>query len=377
MLGVICHEVGHNFFPMIVNSDERQWTWMDEGLNSFVQDLAELEWDANYPTGSGHPTKIVDYMKMEKEKLTPIMTNSESILNFGPNAYSKPATALFILRETVMGPELFDKAFKEYATRWMFKHPSPADFFRTMEDASAVDLDWFWRGWFYTTDNVDIAMSEVNWFTVDTKNPEVEKALAKAKRDNEPEYIGDIRRENSETVVTRDPSMLDFYNNYDELDVTVLDEKEYKQFLSSLTDDEKQIINGGGNYYSIKFKNLGGLVMPVILEFKFKDGTSEVVRIPAEIWQKNNEEVSKVFYFEKEASEIILDPFVETADVDRNNNYWPKRNEPTRFEVFKGGAGGRRGGGGGKNPMQKAKEIEAMSEKGAKDAPAGGQGEKK
>ena len=259
----------------------------------------------------------------------------------------------------------------------MFKHPSPADFFRTMEDASAVDLDWFWRGWFYTTDNVDIAMSEVNWFTVDTKNPEVEKALAKAKRDNEPEYIGDIRRENSETVVTRDPSMLDFYNNYDELDVTVLDEKEYKQFLSSLTDDEKQIINGGGNYYSIKFKNLGGLVMPVILEFKFKDGTSEVVRIPAEIWQKNNEEVSKVFYFEKEASEIILDPFVETADVDRNNNYWPKRNEPTRFEVFKGGAGGRRGGGGGKNPMQKAKEIEAMSEKGAKDAPAGGQGEKK
>lgn len=377
MLGVICHEVGHNFFPMIVNSDERQWTWMDEGLNSFVQDLAELEWDANYPTGSGHPTKIVDYMKMEKEKLSPIMTNSESILNFGPNAYSKPATALFILRETVMGPELFDKAFKEYATRWMFKHPSPADFFRTMEDASAVDLDWFWRGWFYTTDNVDIEMAEVNWFTVDTKNPEVEKALAKAKRDNEPQYIGDIRRENSETVVTRDPSMLDFYNNYDELDVTVLDEKEYKQFLSGLTEDEMKIINGGGNYYSIKFKNLGGLVMPVILEFKFRDGTSEVVRIPAEIWQKNNEEVSKVFYFEKEASEIILDPFVETADVDRNNNYWPKRNEPTRFEVFKGGAGGRRGGGGGKNPMQKAQEIESMNNKAASDAPAAGQGEKK
>lgn len=358
MLGVICHEVGHNFFPMIVNSDERQWTWMDEGLNSFVQNLAQLEWETTFPTRSGHPSKIVNYMKMEKEKLSPIMTNSESILNFGSNAYSKPATALFILRETIMGPELFDKAFKEYCTRWKFKHPSPADFFRTMEDASAVDLDWFWRGWFFTTDNVDIALSEVNWFTIDTQNPEIEKPLAKNEREKQPRYIGDIRREGSETVVTRDPEMLDFYNDYDELDVTVLDEQEYKRFLDKLSDEEKELLKSGGNYYSIKFSNLGGLIMPVILEFKFKDGTSEVVRVPAEIWLKNNKEVSKVFFFEKEAVEIVLDPFVETADVDRNNNYWPQKHEPTRFELYKG-----RNRGGSKNPMQKAKEIESMSEK--------------
>ena len=376
MLGVICHEVGHNYFPMIVNSDERQWTWMDEGLNSFVQNLAQLEWETTFPTRSGHPSKIVNYMKMEKEQLSPIMTNSESILNFGSNAYNKPATALFILRETIMGPELFDKAFKEYCTRWKFKHPSPADFFRTMEDASAVDLDWFWRGWFYTTDNVDIAMSDVKWFTIDTKDPDIEKPLAKAKRDNEPRYIGDIRRDDSETVVTRDPTMLDFYNDYDELDVTVLDEKQYKRFLEGLSQDEKDLMNDGGNYYSIKFENVGGLVMPIILEFKFTDGTSEVVYIPAEIWLKTEDEVSKVFYFEKEASDIILDPFVETADVDRSNNYWPQRYEPTRFEVFKSRRNGRYGGG-GKNPMQKAKEIKSMSDKPVGTPSSGtGQGEK-
>jgi hypothetical protein len=376
MLGVICHEVGHNYFPMIVNSDERQWTWRDEGLNSFVQCLAELEWDVNYPARASKPSSIVNYMKMEKDKLSPIMTNSESIKNFGSNAYAKPATALFVLRETVMGHELFDKAFKEYSTRWMFKHPSPADFFRTMEDASAVDLDWFWRGWFYTTDNVDIAMSDVSWFSIDTKNPEVEKELARTKKEEAPRYIGDIRRDGDETVVTKDPTMLDFYNTYDELEVTVLDEKEYKKFLSGLTDEEKEIINGGGNYYSVKFENLGGLVMPIILEFKFKDGTSEVVRIPAEIWRQNSAEVNKVFFFEKEAIEIVLDPFVETADVDRNNNYWPERTEPSRFEVYKN-RWNRRGGGGAKNPMQKAKEIEGMSEKEAEGSSSGGQGEKK
>ncbi len=158
MLGVICHEVGHNYFPMIVNSDERQWTWMDEGLNSFVQDLAELEWEADFPTRSGHPTKIVDYMKMEKEKLSPIMTNSESILNFGPNAYSKPATALLkSYGRPLWAPSCLIRHLRNMRTRWKFKHPSPDDFFRTMEDASAVDLDWFWSGWFYTTDNVDIS----------------------------------------------------------------------------------------------------------------------------------------------------------------------------------------------------------------------------
>ncbi len=169
MISVIIHEVGHNFFPMIINSDERQWTWMDEGLNTFVQYLTEQEWDPNYPSKRGPAEKIVPYMKGSKDFMVPIMTNSEQVKQFGNNAYAKPATALAILRETVMGPELFDYAFKEYAKRWAFKHPSPADFFRTMEDASAVDLDWFWKGWFYTTDNVDIEVADVNWYKLDDK----------------------------------------------------------------------------------------------------------------------------------------------------------------------------------------------------------------
>ncbi len=358
MIGVIIHEVGHNYFPMIVNSDERQWTWMDEGLNSFLQYIAEQEWDENYPTRAGQPSKIANYMKMDRTRLSPIMTNSESVWNLGPNAYSKPATALYILRETIMGRELFDMAFQEYARRWEFKHPTPSDFFRTMEDASGVDLDWFWRGWFFTTDHVDIALTDVQWFRVDSKNPDIEKELARREREEAPTYIGDIRNREMNTVVERDPRMRDFYNSYDPLEVTPMDRKRYQQFLSSLDDDEKQLLDAGYNYYGMKFKNLGGLVMPLILEFKFTDGTSQVERIPAEIWRRNNEEVSKVFFFEKEVESIVLDPYLETADTDRNNNYWPERREPTRFELFKS-----RWGGGGKNPMQEAREMEEMKKK--------------
>ncbi len=357
MIGVIIHEVGHNYFPMIVNSDERQWTWMDEGLNSFLEYVAELEWEDGFPTWGGQPKKIVNYMKGDKSRISPIMTNSESIWQFGPNAYSKPATALFILRETVMGRELFDMAFRDYAQRWKFKHPTPADFFRTMEDASGVDLDWFWRGWFFTNDHVDIALDNVQWFQIDSKNPEIENAIARQKREASPSYIGDERNEAMETVIERDVRMRDFYNDYDPLAVSVLDQKDYERYYSSLSEDEKKLLESGLNYYSIDFKNMGGLVMPIVLEFQFTDGTSEIVRIPAEIWRKNHEEVSKVFFFEKEVSDIILDPKLETADTDRNNNYWPPRREPTRFELFK-----RRSRGGRENPMQKAKRIQEMSE---------------
>ena len=292
-------------------------------------------------------------MSLPKEDLSPIMTNSESVKNFGPNAYSKPATALYILRETVMGRELFDMAFKEYANRWMFKHPTPADFFRTMEDASGIDLDWFWRGWFYSTDHVDLAINKVNWFQVDTKNPEVEKTLAKAKREKAPKYIGDQRYEAMESLVERDPTMKDFYNTYDPLDVTPEDRQAYERYLSKLSPDEKAFLDAGYHYYSIKFDNIGGLVMPIILEFQFVDGTSEIVRVPVQIWQKNNESVDKVFFFEKEVEKIIMDPLLETADTNRGNNYWPETREPSRFELFKGSQR-RRGGSGAGNPMQRA-----------------------
>lgn len=355
-IGVIIHEVGHNYFPMIVNSDERQWTWMDEGLNSFVQGIAQLEWEENWGGRKrGVPSEIVDYMKMDKSRLSPIMTNSESIWNFGNNAYAKPATALFILRETVMGRELFDMAFREYAQRWMFKHPTPADFFRTMEDASGVDLDWFWRGWFYSTDNVDIALADVQWYQVNTQNPDIEKPLARKMTEGEPYYIGFERFAEQESLLEKDPAIADFYNEYDPFKVTILDRQFYERYLSNLTEEEKELLEAGYNYYELTFENKGGLVMPIILEFVFEDGTSEEKRIPAEIWRLNHDQVTKVFYFEKKVKEIILDPRVETADVDRSNNYWPERRQPSRFELFKG-----RSRAGAENPMQLMRRAEQM-----------------
>lgn len=358
-IGVIIHEIGHNYFPMIVNSDERQWTWMDEGINSFLDAVAGQEWETDYDWGA-QPAKIVSYMSLPKEDISPIMTNSESVKKLGPNAYTKPATALYILRETIMGRELFDMAFKEYANRWMFKHPTPADFFRTMEDASGMDLDWFWRGWFYTTDHVDLAINEVKWFQVDTKDPEVEKNLAKAKKEKSPKYIGDQRYDAMETMVERDPTMKDFYNTYDPLDVTPEDKEAYERYLSKLSPDEKAFLEAGYHFYSVKFDNVGGLVMPIILEFQFVDGTAETVRIPVQIWQKENEQINKVFFFEKEVEKIILDPLLETADTDRNNNYWPETREPSRFELFKGRAR-TRGGSGAGNPMQRSMQRKQQS----------------
>ena len=337
MIGVIIHEVGHNFFPMIINSDERQWTWMDEGLNTFVQYLTEQEFERGYPSRRGPAQNIVDYMKGDKSNIVPIMTNSESILQFGNNAYGKPATALNILRETIMGRELFDYAFKTYSERWAFKHPTPADFFRSMEDASAVDLDWFWRGWFYTNDHVDISLDYVNWYKVSSENPEVENPIAKLKQERENKFIGDTRNRTSiiKTVDESDPASIDFYTSYDPFFSSILDKEEFINYINSLDNQERELLSGGQNYYELQFSNHGGLVMPVILEFEFTDGTKEVVRIPCEIWKRNDEIVKKVFILDKELISVTLDPFLETADVDRNNNHWPTRIEPTRFQLFK------------------------------------------
>jgi hypothetical protein len=353
MIGVIIHEVGHNFFPMIVNSDERQWTWMDEGLNTFTQFLTEQEWEPNYPSRSGKAYTIVPYMKGDKNFISPIMTNSESVWDLGHNAYSKPTVALNILRETIMGRELFDYAYREYAQRWMFKHPTPADFFRTMEDASGVDLDWFWRGWFFTTDNCDISMDKVSWYQPDTRNPEIEMPLTK---NNEKIAITDIRNKElaKQTYLANNPEAIDFYTTYDKYKVTDADKKEYDRYIKSLSVEEKELINGNFNFYQINFKNIGGLVMPIILKFEFADGTEEIQRIPAEIWKKNNEEVSKVFVFEKEVKQITLDPLYETADTDYNNNYWPEKQVPSRFQVYKSRSG--RGSSGGSNPMREDKK---------------------
>ena len=298
MIGVIIHEIGHNFFPMIINSDERQWTWMDEGLNTFVQYLTEQEFERNYPSRRGPPVNMIEYMKGDKTGIVPIMTNSESILQFGNNAYGKPATALNILRETIMGRELFDYAFKTYSERWAFKHPTPADFFRTMEDASAVDLDWFWRGWFYTNDHVDISLDEVNWFKVNSGNPDVENPIAKEKSINDDTYIGYERNIKSipKTMTEIDSQYVDFYTTHDPYKTNILDREEYQSYLDNLDDEEIEILSSDKNYYEIQFSNIGGLVMPIILQFEFTDGTNDVIRIPAEIWKKILKELKKYLF---------------------------------------------------------------------------------
>jgi hypothetical protein len=360
MISVIIHEVGHNFFPMIINSDERQWTWMDEGLNTFVQYLAEKEYDRNYPTRRGPARNIVDYMRGDKSTMSPIMTNSESIYQFGNNAYGKPATALNILRETIMGRELFDYAFTEYCKRWAFRHPTPEDFFRTMEDASAVDLDWFWRGWFYGTDHCDMNLKDVKIFRLNTHNPEIEKALEKAKKEDAPADISQQRdlQEKLNVEVDTDADMRDFYTAYDPYRVTSLDRVEYDDYVKKLTETEKEILSKNMLYYQVTVENKGGLIMPLIFDLEFLDGTIRRVNIPAEIWKRSEIEVTKVFACEREVKSILLDPQLETADVDISNNTWPQRISPTRFELFKENQSRSR-----ENPMQRAKREAELKDK--------------
>ncbi len=326
-VSVIVHEVGHNYFPMIINSDERQWTWMDEGLNTFLERetkrLRYPELDLDW----GSPKGIVPYMKMEKSRIRPIMTNSEQVVMFGYNAYGKPSAAMTLLRETVMGPELFDKAFKEYANRWKFKHPKPADFFRTMEDASGMDLDWFWRGWFYTVDNVDVAVDEVKWFRMRTEEFAIENKSKKVKQ-------GDLSASNTEDKAS------DFSNGPEPFSLVETDARYYGEFQNRV--DDKAIMGkfADKNFYQIKFKNEGGLVTPLIVEFTFADGSKQVERIPAEIWRYNEEEVTKVFAFDKEVTNIVVDPNEETADIDVDDNVFPRPMEQeSQFDKFKQGSG--------------------------------------
>ncbi|HEY6063487.1 MAG TPA: M1 family metallopeptidase, partial [Chitinophagaceae bacterium] len=374
MLGVVIHEVGHNFFPMIINSDERQWSWMDEGLNSFVEYLTEELWDNKYPVTKGPAYTITDYMKLPKDQLEPIMSNSENIVGFGPNAYSKPATGLNILRETIMGRQLFDYAFKEYARRWAFKHPEPADLFRTLEDASGEDLDWFWRGWFYGTDACDISLDTVKSFKANTD------AVASTVRDttmyrklqkpqvNSFEDISKIRNKEDNNIkfeTDADTTLRDFYWRYAR-GQEAYDTSSYPvntTIGNPPLDDETKNRIAGKNFYELKFTNKGGLVMPVILEWTYKDGTKEIERIPAQVWRKNEKSLTKVFMKDKEVASVRLDPMRETADIDESNNKWPNVPQPSKFTVFKQtGGGGPRGGAGAAamNPMQAAKEKKAF-----------------
>ncbi|MES2108705.1 MAG: M1 family metallopeptidase [Bacteroidota bacterium] len=372
MIGVVIHEVGHNFFPMIVNSDERQWTWMDEGLNSFMEYLTEELWDNKYPSKKGAAYTIVDYMKLPKNELEPIMSNSENIVRFGPNAYTKPATALNILRETIMGRKLFDYAFKQYARRWEFKHPTPADFFRTMSDASGESLDWFWRGWFYNIEPCDISLDSVKVAKADLngKAPQFNRRGGRkvdAPAVNDFDDISKIRNREDKNIkfyVDRDTSARDFYYKYDR-GLAAVDTNKFNSMTKEMAPpqrsaeaeamtDEDKTKYAGKYFYQLNFSNKGGLVMPIIVEFTYADGTKSIDRIPAQIWRLNEKNCSKFYVQDKEVASIKLDPMRETADINESNNYWGKMPEPSKFSIFKQkvNAAAARGQSVGVNPMQ-------------------------
>ncbi|MCE7994620.1 MAG: M1 family metallopeptidase [Roseivirga sp.] len=317
MVFVIVHEVGHNFFPMIINSDERQWAWMDEGLDSFLEYMTMKEYYPELPYTSNSPAAIVPYMKGSKSFMSPIMTNPEQSKQLGPEAYSKPSAALVVLRESVMGPELFDQALKEYSERWAFKHPKPADFFRTMEDASAVDLDWFWKGWFYSTDNVDVEVSDVKWFKLKGESKSIEGQVQA-----QPGNLG------SGGADTGNP----FYGEPKVLDIG--DSQVSSEYRSGYNNEEIRDRFAGKNLYEVTFENKGGLMTPIIIEWTFKDGTKEIETIPAEIWRKNEEKVTHIFAKDKEVDSMRFDPNNELADTDTKNNVFPKTGA-SRFNNFK------------------------------------------
>ncbi|MXV37403.1 M1 family peptidase [Flavobacteriaceae bacterium Ap0902] len=364
MIGVIIHEVGHNFFPMIINSDERQWTWMDEGLNTFLQYLTEQLWDNKFPSRRGPAYTIVDYMKLPKDQLEPIMVNSENIIHFGPNAYAKPATGLNMLRETIMGRELFDKAFKTYARRWAFRHPEPADFFRTMEDASGEDLDWFWRGWFYDTDPVDIAIKDVKVakpnLDAEPTAREIEYKVTEPLESDFDDITKIRNREDANIKFYTDeyPETRDFYWRYtrgmEKVDTVKIHTLKMDNLEKLSTVDKERLKNVTA--YQIDFENIGGMVMPIILEFTFEDGSKLYDKTNAQIWRKNENACSLTYYFDKKLKSIQLDPMKETSDIDTSNNYWGEIAEAqSRFDVFKNKSKNARGASGGKvNPMQAA-----------------------
>jgi len=340
LIGVVIHEVGHNYFPMIVNTDERQWTWMDEGLNSFLDGIAGREWDPKIPWGV-EARDIVDYMKSNIQ--VPIMTQSDSVLKLGPNAYGKPAVALNILREVIMGRELFDFAFQEFSNRWMNKRPTPSDFFRTMEEASGIDLDWFWYGWFYTTDHVDIAVDKVYQLRLDTQDPDIDLNRRRQEEADKPasQFVIRNKQEGKKLWVELNKDITDFHDKNDRFTVTNKDRNNYQEMLEDFDPWERKAfdraIKEDKNYYVLQFSNLGGLVMPILLELTYADGSKESIDIPAEIWRRSYAKVNKLIVTEKgkQLVSVVVDPYWLTADIDNENNHYPRRIIPSRIESYK------------------------------------------
>lgn len=336
LISVIIHEVGHNWFPMVVNSDERQWRWMDEGLNSFVQLLAEQEWEEFYPSRiirADRRSRLYSYLKSDNKR--PIMSAADNLIDGGHTAYSKPTLALMVLRESILGREEFDFAFKRYANRWKFKRPTPYDLFRTMEESTGRDLDWFWRGWFYSTDHVDIAVTNLQQFKLDTRNPD---ANAREKRNDRAATPVPVIVQKNKALpkrVEQSAELRDFYTDFDEFSVLPDDRKSYKELVDKLESFEKELLQTRGNFYLVEFENKGGVVMPLLLEIRYSDGTSRRMRIPAEVWRLSDRHVSKLFFTSRQIVQVTLDPDDETADLDRTNNMFPRETRPETFQLNK------------------------------------------
>lgn len=333
LIGIIIHEVGHNYFPMIINSDERQWGWMDEGLNSFLQTLAQRAWEPDYPQQRADPRLIVNTQRAKN--MSPVMTGSDSLLNLSFSYYQRPAIALNVLRETILGRELFDFALREYARRWAFKRPTPADFFRTMEDASGIDLDWFWRGWFYSQDEVNVSIDKITEYSVSSKNPEVEKEFKRALKNQGPRWISEIRDKHTPTLLDKHPELSDFYNEHDDYTVTNKERNQYRELIANLEDWEKDLLNEKKHFYLVDISNLGGLVTPLILEIELRSGKKIIERSPAEIWRYSPKRITKLIVTDEPMVGLVQDPYLETVDIDMSDNAWPRKIEHQRLELFK------------------------------------------
>ncbi|MEM9315123.1 MAG: M1 family metallopeptidase [Pseudomonadota bacterium] len=351
LIGVVIHEIGHIYFPMTVNSDERQWTWMDEGLNTFLEYVAELEWEEDFPAFRRPSNALIsepNVLDMIPEYMTspnqvPVMTQSDSVLRLGPNAYSKPAAALTVLRETVMGRELFDFAFREYARRWKFKRPTPADFFRTMEDASGVDLDWFWRAWFYTTDHVDVAISDVRAYRLKRNDPDVDYPLDRDEHGRDNPAPINVERNRAEGIVPRESryeELKDLYSDNDRYTVTNKDRNDAAKDNDKLKPWEQDVfaraIEEDSIFYFLDFENLGGVPTPLLLHIGYEDGSTRDLELPAEIWRRDAIDVTHRLIESKPVAFISVDDRHQTADADYSNNRFPPQIHQSRLSVYKG-----------------------------------------
>lgn len=329
LIGTVIHETGHNYFPMIVNSDERQWAWMDEGLNSFLEYQALRRWDPSIDIALGEPRDIVEYMQSPDQ--VPVMTRADALVQFGRNAYAKPATALVILRETVLGREAFDRAFREYAQRWRFKRPTPHDFFRSIEQSSGRDLSWFWEDWFFSTRHVDIALDDIVCWRIDSGDPDTEAQWLREQRARQP--VSMTTPEASQTVETRDPATRDFYSQRDEFAVTSKARRDAETARSQLTAEDAATLATADRFYRFTFRNVGGVIMPVLLRLEFSDGTIESVHIPAEVWRRDRQRITWQYLSNKSLVRAAIDPRWETADADRRNNVYARDIETRTFTL--------------------------------------------